>query len=148
MYHLAQLNIAHALAAMDHPIMEGFASRLDEINALAESSPGFVWRLQSDSGNATDILAFDDPTLLLNISVWTSTEALESYVYAGEHIALMKQRKQWFRRPEGPHMVLWWIEAGSLPSIDEAKERLALLRAQGPSAMAFTFRDRFAPPRL
>ncbi|WOJ97474.1 DUF3291 domain-containing protein [Congregibacter brevis] len=145
-YHLVQVNIAHALAEMNDPIMEGFASRLDEINALAERSPGFVWRLQSDSGNATDILAFEDPTLLINMSVWTSVEALERYVYLGEHIALMRHRKQWFTRPSGPHMVLWWVAGGEIPSIDDAKARLKLLEERGPSIDAFTFRERFPPP--
>lgn len=145
-HHLVQLNIAHARAAMTDPVMQGFASRLDEINALAERSPGFVWRLQSDSGNATDILAFDDPTLLLNMSVWTSVEALEAYVYQGEHIALMRERKQWFTRPSGPHMVLWWLAAGETPSIDDAKARLKVLEDRGPTSDAFTFRERFPPP--
>ena len=146
MYHLAQLNIAHALAPMDSAQMAGFASRLDEINALAERSPGFVWRLQSDSGNATDILAFEDPTLLLNMSLWTDRESLEAYVYRSDHLALMRDRKLWFRRPEGPHLVLWWVRAGTLPSIDEAKTRLGRLETDGPGPEAFTFRQHFTAP--
>ena len=145
-YHLAQVNIAHANAPMDDPIMEGFASRLDEINALAEATPGFVWRLQSDSGNATDILAFDDPTLLINMSVWTSVEALEGYTYRSEHVALLRQRKLWFKKPEGPHQVLWWIPAGTLPTTEDAKARLQLLAAHGPTPKAFTFKQSFPPP--
>ncbi|MEM1402666.1 MAG: DUF3291 domain-containing protein [Pseudomonadota bacterium] len=146
MYHLAQLNIARALALMDDPIMEGFASRLDEINALAEASPGYVWRLQDESGNATSITPFEDPMLLLNLTLWESVEALRSYAYETEHAQVLRGRKAWFERPDGPHLVLWWIPAGTLPTIEDAKKRLSLLAEHGPTADAFTFRDSFPPP--
>ena len=146
MYHLAQLNIARALAPMDDPIMEGFASRLDEINALAEASPGYVWRLQDESGNATSFTPFDDPMMLVNLTLWESVEALRSYSYETEHAQVMRGRKSWFERPDGPHLVLWWIPAGTLPTIEDAIHRLKLLELHGPTAEAFTFREAFPPP--
>ena len=142
-YHLAQLNIGRVLGAMDSEIMYGFASRLDEINALADTAEGFVWRLQTDEGNATSIHVFDDDMLLINMSVWESIEALHNYAYKTAHAELLRDRKQWFSQLGKPHMVLWWIEAGHIPTTDEAKTKLELLTEQGASPLAFTFTKRF-----
>ena len=145
-YHLAQLNIAWALAPLDDPLLADFMARLDEINALADDSPGFVWRLQSDSGNATDIQATADPNLLVNLSVWDSPKSLFDYVYRSGHAGVMRRRKEWFESRRGPHLVLWWVPAGELPTVEQALERLDRLRRDGPSPEAFTFKERFPAP--
>ena len=144
-YHLAQVNIGRVLAAPDDPIMEGFMSRLDEINALAESSPGFVWRLQTSEGNATYFRPYDDDRVLMNMSVWESVESLQHYVYRTTHAELLRQRHQWFEKFAGVYLALWWVPAGHRPGIDEAKKRIAHLQAHGPSQFAFTFKSIFQP---
>ena len=142
-HHLAQANIAHMRAPLEDPLMAGFVAQLDRINALADRSRGFVWRLQTDGGNATGIRAFDDERILFNMSVWESIEALHEYVYRSEHVAVFRDRRQWFEPQPAPTLVLWWIEAGDIPSIDEAKKRLALLGRHGPTPEAFTFKAWF-----
>jgi Domain of unknown function (DUF3291) len=126
--------------------MYSFMSRLDEINALAERSPGFVWRLQTTEGNATAIRPYEDPMVLVNMSVWESLEQLRQYVYRSDHADFLRQRKQWFEKFDGLYMVMWWILAGHMPTVEEAKERLEHLRANGDSAYAFTFAKPFAAP--
>ena len=145
-YELAQLNVGVIRAPMDSPVMAEFAANLDRINALAERTPGFVWRLQSDSGNATDIRPFDDPDLLLNMSVWRDVAALSAYVYRSEHVAIMRRRREWFEPMDQAYLVLWWVARGHRPSIDEAVARLETLRRKGPTPEAFTFRQAFAAP--
>ncbi len=145
-WHLAQMNVARALYPLEHPGMSGFMERLDEINALAEASPGFVWRLQSDSGNATEIQVSDDAQFIVNLSVWSDIDSLFDYVYRTAHTKVMAQRRQWFERSDKPHMVLWWVPAGRYPSPQEGMEKLADLDANGPGPLAFTFKQRFAPP--
>jgi hypothetical protein len=142
-YQLAQINVARAVAPLDDPLLAAFVSRLDEINALADTSPGFVWRLQSESGNATDIQAFADPRLIINLSVWDSLESLFDYVYRSGHTAVMARRREWFERPSRPHLALWWVPAGHRPSVEEAVARLDHLEHHGPSLEAFTFKHRF-----
>ena len=145
-HHLAQVNIGRLRAPIDDPLIADFVARLDEINALADASPGFVWRLQDDNGNATAIPAFDDPQMIINMSVWESLEALRAYTYRSDHTRVLTRRRDWFEKLDLPHLALWWIPAGTLPTVAEAKERLALLAARGPTADAFTFRDRFPAP--
>lgn len=145
-FHLAQVNIGRLKAPVDDPLIADFVAQLDEINALAEASVGFVWRLKDESGNATAIPAFDDPQMIINMSVWESFEALRDYTYRSDHTRVLTRRREWFEKLDRPHFALWWIPAGSLPTIAEAKERLALLDEHGPTADAFTFRDRFGPP--
>ncbi len=145
-HHLAQFNIARAIAPLDDPVLADFMARLDEINALAEESPGFVWRLESDSGNATDIRAYDDPRMLINMSVWDSLNSLFDYVYMSGHSKVMARRREWFERFDGPYVVLWWVPAGHRPTLQEAQDRLAHLERHGPSAQAFTFKQRFPAP--
>ena len=145
-YHLAQFNLARAIAPLDDPELADFMARLDEINALAETSPGFVWRLQSDSGNATDIRAFDDPRMLVNMSVWSSAEALFDYVYRSGHGKVMARRREWFEPMAGPYTVLWWVPAGHRPTVEEANDRLGHLKDHGPTAEAYTFKQRFPAP--
>jgi len=145
-YHLAQFNLARAIAPLDDPLLADFMDRLDEVNALAEASPGFVWRLKSDSGNATDIRAYDDPRMLVNMSVWTSVEALFDYVYRNRHSKMMARRREWFEPMTTPYAVLWWVPAGHRPTVEEAAERLAHLKRHGPTEHAFTFKQRFSVP--
>ena len=144
-WHLAQVNIARALAPLDSPVMAGFVARLVEINKLAEASPGYVWRFQDDTGNATYIRPYEDPNLLFNLSVWQTPEHLRDYVYRSNHVELMRQKQQWFEPSELPILALWWIPAGTLPSVDDAKARLEHLRQHGPRPHAFNFRQIFPP---
>jgi hypothetical protein len=147
-YHLAQVNIARALAPLDDPLMAAFVAQLDTVNALADNSPGFVWRLQTPEGNATDIKAYDDPLIIFNMSVWASLDDYSNFVYSSEslHRAVMQQRRRWFQRFDGPFSTLWWIPLGHIPTIEEAKERLEYLRAHGETAYAFSFKKQFPAP--
>jgi hypothetical protein len=140
---LAQVNIARMRAALDDPVMRGFVARLDEINALADASPGFVWRLQTPEGNATYLRPYEDDRILFNLSVWESVEYLRSYAYRTAHAELLRRRQEWFERISSPVVALWWVPAGHRPSVDEAKKRLAALGERGATAFAFTFRELF-----
>ena len=143
-YHLAQLNIGRMLAAIDDPIMAEFVANLDRINALADGASGFVWRLQSDSGNATEFRPFADEMLIVNMSVWESLETLKDYVYKSAHAEIMRNRRQWFEKMDEVFTVLWWIPAGTIPTVEEAKARLESLRQHGETPYAFSFRRSFA----
>ncbi|MEM7117334.1 MAG: DUF3291 domain-containing protein [Chloroflexota bacterium] len=145
-YHLAQLNIARMLAPIDDPIMADFVAQLDYINAVADASPGFVWRLQTDDGNATSLRPFPDDFIIVNMSVWESIDALKAYVYNSDHLTVLRARKQWFEVPKEPMQVLWWVPADHTPDVWEAKARLEQLRRDGVSAEAFTFSKPFPPP--
>jgi Domain of unknown function (DUF3291) len=145
-YELAQLNIGIIKGPMDSPVMADFAASLQRINALAEQSPGFVWRLQSAEGDATSIRPFEDENLLVNMSVWRDVESLNEYVYGSAHVELMRRRREWFERMREAFLVLWWVPRGHRPSVPEAIAKLELLRTKGATAEAFTFRQAFAPP--
>ena len=145
-YHIAQLNIAKAVAEMDTETMAGFVARLDEINQLADSAPGFIWRLQTEAGDSTAIRVFKDPLILVNISVWENIESLKTFVYKSFHVELIRDREAWFKKVAEAHQVLWWVEAGHIPSIDEAREKLDFLRENGVSQQAFTFGKPFDAP--
>jgi hypothetical protein len=145
-FHLAQANIGRIRAPLEDPIMEGFRTQLDPINALADRSPGFVWRLQTEDGNAMAIRPFADERMAINMSVWESMDALQQFVYRTAHVGPLRDRKQWFEPIEGPILVLWWIPAGHVQTVAEALERLQRLKHHGPSAAAFTFRAPFPPP--
>ncbi len=145
-FHLAQANIGRIRAPLEDPIMEGFRSQLDPINALADRSPGFVWRLQTEDGNAMSIRPFADERMAINMSVWESLAALQQFVYQSAHVGPLRDRKQWFEPSEGPILVLWWIPAGHVPTVAEAQERLEHLKERGPSPDAFTFRTPFPSP--
>jgi len=142
---LAQLNIGRLRASTDDPLVAEFMAALDAINALAEASPGFVWRFQTEDGNATAVRPFEDDLLLINMSVWESVEALGDYVYRSDHTAYLRRRREWFDRASEAYLVLWWVPAGHRPSVGEAIDRLQHLRTHGPTAHAFTFRHTFAP---
>jgi hypothetical protein len=145
-YELAQLNTGFIRGPMDSPIMAEFVANLARINALADASPGFVWRLKTETGDATELRPFDDPNQLLNMSVWTDADSLRRFVYRSAHAEILGRRREWFERVSEPIMVLWWVPRGHRPSIEEAVARLELLRAQGPSPQAFTFRQTYPPP--
>ncbi len=139
LYHLAQVNIAKALAPLDKPVMQGFVDQLDHINQLADKSEGFVWRLQTEEGDATALQPFDDPLIIMNLSVWSSFDALKSYVYSGDHLSIMKQKKNWFEKPTEAILALWWLPVGQLPTPESARAMLEKLRRDGPSQEVFTF---------
>lgn len=144
-FHLAQVNIGTVREPIDSPLLADFVAALDPINQLADESPGFVWRLQTEDGDATSIRPYDDDSILVNMSVWESVESLGEFVYRSAHTGVMRQRKQWFQHMD-LYMALWWIPAGTLPSVADAKERLAHLEAHGPTPFAFTFRQPFPAP--
>ena len=144
-YQLAQLNIAAMQAPLDSPELKDFVDNLDRINALAESSPGFVWRLVGDGNDATSLRPLGD-NVLVNMSVWRDAAALRDYVYRSAHSEIMRRRREWFTRMGQPYLVLWWVSAGHQPTIAEAVARLTLLRANGPSREAFTFAEAFSAP--
>jgi Domain of unknown function (DUF3291) len=147
-FHLAQFNIARLSAPIDAPQTAEFRDALDRINALAEASPGFVWRA-TGTGFDSEIPAVDvDPLILANLSVWESVEALAAFIYRSDHTSYLRRGKQWFEPSEGIYQVLWWIPAGAIPSRDEAFATLELIRANGASADAFDFRTRFPSPAL
>lgn len=143
--HIAQVNIARMHAPLDDPIMAGFVARLAEINALADRSPGFVWRLQTEEGDATYLRPYGDDRILFNLSAWETIENLREYVYKTAHGEVMRQRRQWFEKSGGMHMALWWVRAGHRPSVAEAKQRLEHLQEHGETARAFTFKRTFTP---
>lgn len=145
-WHVAQINVGHVLHPVDDPRMAGFTGRLDEINAMADAAPGFVWRLQSDSGNATDILVSDDPSFIINMSVWQDIDSLFRFVYRTAHQGVMAGRRQWFARPAGAYQALWWVPAGHVPTPQEGLDRLQALERDGPGPDAFTFKKTFPPP--
>jgi hypothetical protein len=147
-YHLAQINIARAVADLDSPLMAGFVSRLEEINALAERAKGFVWRLQSDAGDATSIRVFDDPMTYINLSVWETPEDLKTFVYRSAHVELIRNREAWFSRLSEHHQAAWWVPVGHRPSTEEGRDRLLKLRAQGPSSDVFTLARAFPQPAV
>ena len=143
--HLAQINVGRLLAPIDAPETAAFAEALDPVNALADASPGFVWRLQTKDGNATAVRAFEDDTILVNLSVWESLEALNEFVYRSLHTSVLRRRREWFEKADEPIAALWWVPAGDIPTVAEGVTRLAHLRAHGPTAVAFTFRHVFPP---
>lgn len=145
-WNIAQMNVATAMYPLDDRRMSRFVEQLDDINATAESSPGFLWRLQSESGNATDIRVDDDPLLIVNMSVWRSVEALFEFAYKSAHRVVVADRRKWFSRPDGAYQVLWWVPAGHIPTVDEGMGKLALLRRVGPGPRAFNFKAKFPPP--
>ena len=144
-YHLAQINVGRLRAPIDDPLVAEFVDGLDAINALADQSPGFVWRLQTEEGNATGIQTSDDELFIINMSVWATADDLFNYVYRSGHVDFLRNRRDWFERMGESHMCLWWIAAGEIPSIDDGLERLDHFRENGPTERAFSFRDQFNP---
>lgn len=142
-WQLAQINIARFRAPIDAPQLVGFVEMLDPINAIADVAPGFVWRLQTDEGNATSIHAFDDDLILVNMSVWESVEELNAFVYRSRHFEVFRRRREWTEHMEQAYLALWWIPAGTIPTVEEGKRRLDLLIERGPTPEAFTITKPF-----
>jgi hypothetical protein len=142
---LAQINVARLREPIDSELLADFVAALDPVNALADGSPGFVWRLQTEDGDATSIRVFDDDMVIVNMSVWASLEDLKAFVYRGDHAQVMRNRKKWFHQMRETYVALWWIPEGHIPTVEEAVQRLEHLRANGPSAWAFTFKSHFPP---
>jgi len=145
-WRIAQMNVASALYPLEDSRMVRFVEQLDETNALAEASEGFIWRLQSASGNATDIKIADDPTLIINMSVWRNVESLFEYAYKSAHRRVVADRRKWFKQPGGAFQVLWWVPKGHTPTVDEGLNKLELLREKGPTCEAFDFKVKFPSP--
>jgi uncharacterized protein DUF3291 len=143
--HLAQLNVGRLRAPMDDPRIDDFRENLDRINELAEASPGYVWRLQDESGNATGIKPYGDELEIVNLTVWKSVEALADFTYRTGHVELLRRRREFFEAPAHPILCLWWIAEGTIPAVEDAIARLDHLRAHGPTPTAFTFTSRFEP---
>jgi heme-degrading monooxygenase HmoA len=142
--HLAELNVARLKEPIDSPATAAFVAALEPVNALADAAPGFVWRLQTDAGDATSIRAFDDDLVIVNLSVWESLESLRSFVFRSDHREVLRRRRDWFEPWDGPHLVLFWVEEGMHPTLAEALDRLAQLGARGPQPDAFSLRHPFA----
>lgn len=148
MNHLAQVNIAKFRVPVADPVNAEFIAALDRVNAVAEAQPGFVWRLKGDGNHALDVKLFDDPDMVINMSVWTDLDALAAFVYRNEdHRAIMRRRREWFDHIE-TYMALWWVPAGHAPTPAEGKGRLDHLARHGPTPAAFVFRHPFAAPGL
>ena len=150
-FELAQVNISRLLAPLDSPLLADFVAALDEVNAAGERAPGFVWRLQTEDGDATAIRAFTWDVgarhgVIGNLTVWTSVEALADFAFSGTHVAIMRRRRTWFARAAEATTALWWVPAGHRPSTDEAEDAVLHLRAHGPTPRAFTFRRPFPAP--
>jgi hypothetical protein len=151
-YVVAQVNIGRLVAPLDSPRLADFAAGLDPVNAVADRAPGFVWRLQTEDGNATSLRAFEqdadgaDGGILVNMSVWESVEALAAYVYGDAHRAVLRRRREWFEPLRDAYTALWWIPRGHIPSVGEAEERVRHLRAHGPTPYSFSLRTHFPPP--
>ncbi len=142
--HLAQVNIAEMVAPINDPVMIDFVNNLDRINALAEESPGFVWRLKGDEGNATAIRVFEYDFLIINMSVWENIDTLFDFTYKTAHIEILKRKKEWFHNMKKMHMAFWYVEKGHDPTPQEAKERLHYIRKHGETPYAFTFKGRYS----
>jgi len=145
-YHLAQVNIGRVLAPLDSPQLADFVNQLDEVNARADTAPGFIWRLKTEDNNATSIRVFDDDSMIINMSVWESVESLSDYVFRDQgHRAVLRRRREWFT-PTDTVVALWWVEAGHIPTVAEAEDRITHLREHGPTPYTFTVRAPFPGP--
>lgn len=142
-FHLAQVNVARLAAPLDSPRLADFVANLEPINATADASAGFVWRLQTEAGDATALRILDDDWLIVNMSVWESLEALRDYVYRSPHADVLRRKLEWFDKMVEAHVALWWIEAGTLPTLSDAQERLLRLRADGPTPDVFTLKKSY-----
>jgi heme-degrading monooxygenase HmoA len=148
---LAQVNVARLRAPLDSPLLADFVAALDPVNAAADAAPGFVWRLQTEDGNATSVQAFEwdaagSTGVIVNMSVWESPEALGAFVYSDAHRRVLRRRREWFERITEAYAALWWIRRGTIPTTAEAEDRVLHLRAHGPTPYAFTLRTYFPPP--
>lgn len=144
-HHIAQLNISRLLASLDTPEMKEFVDFLEPVNKFAEESPGFVWRMKGENGEASSLLAspFDDPMIVTNLTVWADIPSLQAFVYKSVHRYFLQNRRQWFARVATNQFVMWWVSPGVIPTLTDAKDRLQRLEAEGPSPEAFTLQQAF-----
>ena len=145
-YQLTQINVGRFKFPAEDERNADFMNNLDPINAIAEASPGFIWRLKDETGNATNIRAYEDPRIIVNLSVWESIEALQVFAYRTEHVQFFRRREEWFENFGGPSMALWWIRAGQYPSAAQGREKVEYLTKYGSTLRAFTFREKFVAP--
>jgi heme-degrading monooxygenase HmoA len=146
-WHLAQINVAKIIGqSISDPVMKKFVDQLEEVNALAEGSPGFIWRLKDETNNATSLNPYNDQTVIINMSVWASLEHLIKFVYKGRHAEVLRQRREWFVDFGKPFTTLWYIPAGDVPTVEEAIARLKFLQENGPTPFAFDFKTKFPVP--
>jgi hypothetical protein len=145
-HQLAQINIGRLVAPIDDPRIAEFVAQLAPVNAIADRAPGFVWRLQSESGNATDIAYNDDPSIMVNMSVWESLDALREYAYKSDHMKVFRDRAKWFEKMDKPHYCLWWIPASHIPTVAEGRERLEHYQKHGATPYSFWFSQEFPQP--
>ncbi|MEJ7702493.1 MAG: DUF3291 domain-containing protein [Geodermatophilaceae bacterium] len=150
-FDLAQINVSRLLAPLDSPLLAEFMAGLDGVNAAADVAPGFRWRLQTEDGNATSVRAFgwdvgDSHGVIVNLTTWASLQSLADFVFSGQHLQVMRRRRQWFQPAVEPMTALWWVPSGRRPSTDEAEDRVRHLRRHGPTTRAFSFRTAFPPP--
>jgi Domain of unknown function (DUF3291) len=144
--HLAQLNVARMRAQLSDPFMSEFMDQLSALNSLADQSAGFIWRLQTERGDATDVRAYPDDLVIVNLSVWASIGDYVNFVYKGAHAEILRSRKLWFKRMRGPHTALWWVPVGHFPTVTEAKERLSSLSSHGSTPRSFSLGNQFHTP--
>lgn len=142
-YHVAVFNIARMLGEIDSPVMQEFADNLDPVNTLGEQSSGFVWRLKSDNGNATSIRIYDDPYMIVNLSVWETIDSVFQFTYYTAHTDYFRRRREWFEKFDLPLLTLWWVPAGYTPTAQEARAKLEYLHEHGVTPHAFTFKQRY-----
>ena len=145
-HQLAQINVGRLKYAAEDARLADFMNNLDHINGIAEASPGFIWRLKDETGNATSIRAYEDPHVIVNLSVWESIEALQIFAYRTEHVQFFRRREEWFEDFGGPSMALWWIRIGQYPSATQGREKVEYLTKYGGTPRAFTFREKFVAP--
>ena len=149
---LAQVNIGRLLAPIESPLIADFVAALDEVNATADAAPGFLWRLQTEDGDATAVRGFERDAVgsgggvIINMSVWESVQALAAYAYGAGHVEVLRRRREWFSRMTDAYLALWWVPRGRIPTVGEAEDRVHHLRAHGPTAHAFTLREPFPAP--
>jgi hypothetical protein len=150
-FQLAQVNIGRLVAPLTDPLLAEFVAALDPVNAVADAAPGFVWRMQTETGNATDIEAFtwdaeESAGVITNLSVWTDLESLRAFVNADAHRTVLRRRRQWFQPMRDVSLACWWVPTGHRPTTPEAEARVRFLRVHGPTDYAFTLRHHFRPP--
>jgi hypothetical protein len=145
-WHLAQYNLAKLRKPLTDPLLADFVSEIDRVNHLGDASPGFVWRHQTEEGNSTSVRPRDDDSIIINFTVWESVDALFEFTYHSDHVEVYRKRRKWFEHVDWQYLVLWWVPAGHIPTVEEAEERLLHLNARGPTPHAFTFKQRFPAP--
>ena len=145
-FQLAQINIAYGFETLDHPVMQDFSNAIDDINALAETSPGFVWRWASGENDDSGERLFNNPKVIINLSVRDSIDALKNDVYTSGHLDILKRKKEWFEKPSSAHLAMWWIPEGQYHSLEQAKSKLDSIDQYGATEQAFNFAKQFPRP--